>query len=443
MQVATVTSQVDGIVSAVSFREGQEVQSGQPLFQIEQAPYEAAFEQASSMLARDSTTLANAEVEAARYTDLEKQNNVTHEQAEQMRAAANAAAATVKADRAALAASRFNLSKTTVRAPISGRTGSLLVHLGNVVRAAGSTPMVNINQVRPILVRFAVPGSQLPLIQQYGSNSAFPVTASPALSAQGSPATTSAVTGTGQPAAPDPPGQAGNDPPRRGRGQRTGAGDPPAKAQAQQPSDAAGGVGPSVARGTLSFIDNTVDTTTGTIMLKAQFPNDDRHLWPGQFVSVSLQLYTEDNALVVPSQAVLTSQQGNYVYVVDTGGRAIQRPVRVERAAGPVTVIASGLADGDTVVVEGQSRITPGATVRVATGSDSAGAGGGGRGGRRRGGGGGGGAGGGGYGGGDQGKLGGGNGGGGGGGGRRNRGGGGAGGDSASRGGRSRSGGEG
>jgi multidrug efflux system membrane fusion protein len=353
-QTTTVTPQVDGIVTSISFREGDDVRSGQALFQIEPQQYQAAHQQALAVLARDSATAANARTEAGRYEALAREQNVTREQADQFQSAAAAADATVQSDRAALGAAKFNLEKTTVRAPIGGRTGSLLTHVGNVVRAAGATPLVVIDQIRPILVRFAVPGSQLPLIQQYSAGGKLAVTATPTPSAGGP---TPGSTGAG-----------GSPPP--------------------QTADAASGPSRFAAQGTLAFIDNAVDTTTGTIMLKAEFPNADGRLWPGEFTSVTLLLFTEDSALVVPSQAVMTSQQETYVYVVDSSGKAQQRSVRVERTAGPVAVIASGLNDGEQVVVEGQSRISPGASVTVVTGSDSAGSGTGGRG-RKRGGGGG------------------------------------------------------
>jgi len=320
LQTAIVAPQVDGIITEVSFREGQNVSPGQVLFQIEAQPYVAAYQQAQAMLARDSATAANARRDADRYDQLEQTDYVTKEQAEQQRATAAAAEGTAAADRAALATAKFNLDKTTIRAPIPGRTGSLLVRVGNVVHAAGATPLVVIDQIKPILVRFAVPGTELPLIQQYGARGALPVTA-----------TIGAATG-------------GSQPPR----------DPSADPL-----------------GALSFIDNAVDTTTGTLMLKATFPNTTGTLWPGQFVSVSLRLFDEQNALVVPAPAVLTGQQGTYVYVVDSAGSAQQRAVTVERTAEGMSVIAAGLSDGDRVVSEGQSRLTPGAKVTGRAGADS------------------------------------------------------------------------
>ncbi len=337
-QLANVAPQVDGVITRVDFREGDDVTRGQPLFQIEPRPYQAAYDQALAALARDSATAENAVREVARYDSLVKQDFVTHEQADQIRATAAAAVATVKADRATLSNAAFNLRNTTVRAPIDGRTGALLVREGNLVHAAQGTPLVVINQIKPILVRFAVPGTDLPLIQRYASQSQLPVTAVP--STQSSADSTTSTTG--------PPG----DP----NGASPYASDTIASRQI-----------PSIppATGRLFFIDNAVDTTTGTITLKATFPNTAGTLWAGEFVATSLLLFTEQNALTVPATAVETGQQGTYVYVVDSAGVARQRAVSVERVAGNITVIASGLTAGERVVTDGQSRLTPGAKVSI------------------------------------------------------------------------------
>jgi multidrug efflux system membrane fusion protein len=337
-QTAVVSPQVDGIITSVEFHEGQDVTAGQPLFRIEQQQYQSALQAAQAVLARDVATAANARLEAARYAMLAANGNATAEQADQQKATADASIATVLADTAAVATARFNLGKTVIRAPIGGRTGSLLVHEGNLVHAAGSTALVTISQLHPILVRFAVPASELRLIQQYSAHGELHVGAThgPAQAVPDS----SSVSPSSAPAAADPS-------------------DPPDPAEP----------------GTLSFIDNAVDTTTGTVMLKATFSNPTRSLWPGQFVSVTLRLFTEDSALVLPTQAVLTGQQGAYVYIVDSTGAAQQRNVVVERAAGTLVVIKSGLRGGEKVVAEGQSRLTPGATVSLPT-ADSAHAGG-------------------------------------------------------------------
>jgi multidrug efflux system membrane fusion protein len=337
LQTAVVSPQTDGIISRVNFREGQDVTAGQVLFELDPAPYQAAYDQALSALARDSATAENSAREAARYTELEHDGSVTHEQAESVRATNAVAAATVLVDRAALAAARISLHRTTIRAPIGGRTGALLVREGNLVHAAATPALVVINEMEPILVRFAFPGTALPLLLQYGRDGGLPVTV------LGGGATPAMSDSAGPPVG-DQAGAVATDP------------SPPAAA----------------GTGALSFIDNAVDTTTGTIMLKATFPNTSRTLWPGEFVTASLLLYTEQNALVVPTSAVLTGQQGTYVYVVDSTETAQERAIVVERAAANLTVIAAGVRLGEQVVVSGQSRLTPGATVSLATGFDSA-----------------------------------------------------------------------
>ncbi len=336
IQTASVTPQVDGLMTRVAFREGDDVTRGQILFQIDPRPYRAAYEQALATLARDRATAANAEREVNRYDQLVQQDYVTKEQADQQRATAAAAMATVQGDEAAVATAKFNLDNTTIRAPISGRTGSLLVRVGNVVHASGGTPLVVINQIMPIFVRFAVPATQLPLIQRYGAGGGLSVTAVPGVDPTQNSSDTSADVGGGPSSTP--------------------ASDSPAAQQLPA------GVG---VHGTLSFIDNAVDTATGTVVLKATFPNRDGRLWAGEFLATSLQLYVEQNALVVPTQAVTTGQRGAYVYVVGATGTAQQRPVLVERVAGNSAIIASGLNDGEQVVTDGQSRLTPGAKVAV------------------------------------------------------------------------------
>lgn len=355
LQIAVVMPQVDGIVTRVAFQEGQEVSHGQVLFQIEPRPYQAAYEQAVAILARDSAVAANARREVQRYTELEQTDYVTKEQADQERATAAAAEATVAADRAALGTAKFNLDNTTIRAPIAGRTGNLLVREGNVVHGAGSTPLVVIDQIRPILVRFAVPATELPLVQASSARGELPVLASS--SAAPTEVQPSPALGDDPSTAPKPAAAAAGP-----GGAPGGAAGPPTGQSPRIPSEL----------GTLSFIDNTVDTTTGTVMLKATFANAAKSLWPGQFVAVSVRVYVEQNALVVPARAVLTGQQGAYVYVVDSGGAARQRRVTVERTADTVAVIAWGLTEGDPVVTDGQSRLTPGAKVSSRSAADSA-----------------------------------------------------------------------
>jgi RND family efflux transporter MFP subunit len=207
-----------------------------------------------------------------------------------------------------------------------------------------------INQISPILVRFPVPSTDLPLIQKYGGSGQLPVIAMPGGARQ-----------TAQDTSGGPPGVTSGD---ASQEQASGVDPSAVNLLAQIPP----------ARGTLYFIDNTVDTLTGTVMLKASFPNTDKALWTGQFVSTTLHLFDEKNALVVPSEAVVTGQQGTYVYVVDSANTARQRKVSVERTEGNVAVIMAGLRDGERVVRTGQSRLSAGARVKIVSAADTAGA---------------------------------------------------------------------
>ena len=300
------------MLTQVAFREGDDVAAGQVLFQIDARPFQAALDQARAMLARDQAQAQSAVLDAQRYAELVKQDYVTKSDYEAKRAAAEALQAVVRADSAAIASAALNLDWATIRAPIAGRTGRLLVREGNLVRAnANATdPLVVINQIHPILVRFAVPEAHLADIQRYRKNR-LPVLVSPSK-------TDTVFT-----------------------------------------------------EGTLTFIDNSVDTTTGTVLLKAEFPNRDNALWPGEFLNTRLQLYIEDKALVVPSQAVMNGQQGSYLFVVNQDGTARSQPVTVERTAGAYAVLAQGaeggggVRPGDEVVTDGQLRLVPGAPVEV------------------------------------------------------------------------------
>ena len=356
LQSAAVAAQVAGIVKRVAFQEGQNVTQGQVLFEIDPRPYQAAHRQALAALARDRANAENAKAEAARYAGLAQQDYVTKEQADQQRANAAATAATVAADEAQVQAAKFNLDNTTIRAPISGRTGSVLVKEGNLVNANGGAPLVVINQVSPILVRFAIPATQLPLLQRYGSGGGLGVVATP-------------NSGSGQSVDPGPQAvglNVGGSDPGAASLNGPGAEAAPTGGRSQSPSAQLATL-VSSENGKLSFIDNAVDTTTGTVLLKATFPNPNQRLWAGEFVSTQLRLFVEQNALVVPTQAVVTGQTGSYVYVITDSSTAIQKPVTVERTAGSQSIIASGIKVGDQVVTEGQSRLTPNAKVTIMT----------------------------------------------------------------------------
>lgn len=403
LRSAAVASQVEGLIRRVAFNEGQDVVQGQVLFEVDSRPYRAAYQQAAANVQRSRANADNARAETQRYAALAQQDYVTREQADQQRANAAASSAQVAADQAALSTAKFNLDNATIRAPISGRTGGLLVKEGNLVHASGGAPLVVINQLSPILVRFAIPATQLPLLQKYGTNGKLAVTAIPnsgtdvvadssassiGLNVGGGDQRSSGQsrpTGgfAGSPAGGSSAGGGGS---ASGGGAGRGAGRPGASAGGTDDAGAGAGAGAGSGRGgrpgapssqlatlaqpengILSFIDNAVDTTTGTVLLKASFPNPTKRLWAGEFVSTRLSLFVEQGALVVPTQAVVTGQTGAYVYVVSDSGTAKQRPVTVERTAGNLSVIASGLRAGESVVTDGQSRLTPNAKVSVMT----------------------------------------------------------------------------
>ena len=303
--VVSVHSQITGQLTSVNFKEGDDVAKDQVLFTLDRRPLEAALLQAQANLQRDIAQAANAKVVAQRYSDLAGRGIATTEQLETSRSSAVALEATVEADRAAVENARIQLQYATIASPISGRTGALMVHEGNLVRAADQTPLVVINQVAPIYVSFAIPESRLPELKRFLALGTLQVEAKP-------------------------------------------------------PNDDA----PS-SHGHITFVDNNVDQTTGTIRVKATFTNEDRRLWPGSFVNVIVALTKDPTAVVVPTAAVQVGQKGQYAYVVRPDKSIEYRPVVVERAAGLETVVKSGLKPAETVVTDGQLRIVEGSHVSI------------------------------------------------------------------------------
>jgi len=343
-QTVQIRAQVTGELSAVHFVEGQEVTKGQELFTIDPRPFQAALSQTQAVLARDTATATNAQAQRTRYEDLYKRQLISRDQYDAQIATSDAAQATLEADRAAVETARLNLQYTRIMAPITGRTGSLGVHQGDLIRANDTTPMVVINQLSPIYVTFAVPGRYLTDIRRYQAQK--PLT----VHAQGQAALPPG-------AQPPPPPVLGSMPPQQQQQQSTQA----------KSAEAAAGILPGLSEsGRVSFIDNAVDATTGTIKLKASFDNKEHALWPGQFLQVTLDLTTEDGAIVVPAGAVQPSQSGTYVYVVTPDRTVEVRSVVVLRQQGEQIVIAQGLQAGEEVVTEGQLRLTPGAKVTTA-----------------------------------------------------------------------------
>jgi multidrug efflux system membrane fusion protein len=300
-----VRAQITGEMTSVHFKEGEEVQQGDLLVRLDRRPLEAALQQAEATLARDTAQANNARAQAARYRDLQERGIATKEQVDTITTQAAALEATMQADKAAIENAKVQLDYATINAPISGRTGLLQVHPGNLVRAQDTVPIVTINRITPVYVSFAVPEAQLAELKRYMTNGQLTVKAAP-------------------------PGDSGT---------------------------------PSVGR--VNFLDNAVDVTTGTIKVKGTFPNEDRRLWPGQFVNVTVTLSADANAIVVPSPAVQTGQQGTYVFVVKADQTVDLRLVEVARVKGDETVIKSGLKAGDTVVTDGQLRLVSGSRISV------------------------------------------------------------------------------
>jgi multidrug efflux system membrane fusion protein len=312
VNTVAIRSQTTGQLTAVNFTEGDEVSKGQLLFSIDRRPLEAAVEQAKANLARDEAQATNAATISKRFQDLVDRGIATRAELDTSKASLSALNATVAADRAALENAQVQLEYATIHAPLSGRTGALMVHEGNLVRANDTAPLVVINQIMPIQVAFSIPEARLPDLKRYMARGALRVLATP-------------------------------------------------------PNDDAP---PAVGR--ISFVDNSVDPATGTIKVKGTFANADRRLWPGQYVNVTVELTTEKDVTVVSTQAVQAGQQGPFVFVVKPDQTVEMRTVVVTRTAAAETIIASGVTPGETVVTDGHLRLVPGSRISVkGQGADS------------------------------------------------------------------------
>src|SRR5436309_4808214 len=329
-----IKAQVGGPLLSVKFTEGTNVNQGDLLFEIDPRPFREALRQADAAVAKDEAQqrvaaanlarsrvqLKNAQQEARRFEQLSKEGISTRMQEDQIRTAAEVAEQTLKsdvaalegiraaleADRSAVEQAKLNLSYCEIRSPISGRAGNVLLHAGNLVKANANTPLVFINQVSPTFVSFGVPERYLTSISHQHSRHKLAVDVS-------------------------------------------------AEKESAIPE-----------RGTLSVIDNTVDAATGTIRLKAVFENRQNRLWPGQFVNAVLTMDTQD-ATVIPAEAVQAGQQGSFVYLVKADQTVEPRPVSVGAAFAGKVIIEKGLAPGDMIVTDGQSRLFPGARIVTAT----------------------------------------------------------------------------
>ncbi len=320
----SIKAQISGELFRVHFREGDDVRKGQLLFSIDPRPFQAALQQAEANLARDKALLEGARVELNRYTKLFEAGVTAQEQYDHYRTQAASLEAAVHADQAAVERAKLDLQYCSIYSPMDGRTGSLMVHPGNLVKANDVPILLVINQINPIYVDFALPEQYLADVKRYMAAGTLRVQVSIA----------GVRSASAQAAA-------------YGAGEATGA-------QALLPE-----------RGAVSFVDNAVDSATGTIRLKATFANQQRRLWPGQFVNVVLTLAEQPNAIIVPTQVLQTGQNGQFVFVVKADNTVESRPVAAGRAVDGNTIVEKGLQAGETVVTDGQIRLVPGSKIVI------------------------------------------------------------------------------
>ncbi|MEP6485090.1 MAG: efflux RND transporter periplasmic adaptor subunit [Rudaea sp.] len=298
-----VKSLVDGQLLESHVKDGEAVTKGQLLFKIDPRPAQAALAQSQAVLAKDNAARDLSKAQLDRYEPVASKGFISADQMQQYRTAYAAAAASVKVDQANLDAMKLTLGYTDIFAPIDGRAGRILVQAGNLVKANDTQALLTINRVSPIYVSFSIPGLYVDRVRNAQGKGTLPVFA---------------------------------------------AGD---------------GIDGRI-DGQLAFIDNAVDQQTNTVKLRAMFKNADERLWPGEYVNITLTLGTDSNALVVPEAAVKAGPNGSYVFIVDADGKAAQRGVKVARTVDGETMIVDGLAENDTVVTDGQSRLIDGTKVK-------------------------------------------------------------------------------
>ena len=301
-----VKARVDGQIVSVHFNEGDEVRQGQLLFEIDPRPFAATLQQVQANLLRDRALVDRAADQEKRYKELLQKKFISPDAYGQVKTNLDSAAATVRADEAMVASAKLQLDYCSIRSPVTGYAGKIAIQRGNLVKANDTGPLVTINQVVPIYVSFSVPEQNLSDVRLHQANGDLRV-------------------------------------------------------QANAPNVAA------PIEGKLIFVDNSADLSTGTIKLKATFPNKDKAMWPGQFVNVALTLYEQQGAIVAPSVAVQNGPTGQYVFVLKADQTVEMRPIKIARTEGDDTIVAGGLKVGDQVVTVGQLRLAPG--MRVDTSS--------------------------------------------------------------------------
>jgi multidrug efflux system membrane fusion protein len=299
-----VKSRIVGNVVGINFKEGQEVKTGDVLVQLDVRPYQAALDQANANLTKDQANLSNARADLARSSDLLKRSFATEQQVATQKATVAEDEAIINGDKAGIDAAKLNVEYATIRSPIDGITGIKQVDFGNLVQANTET-LVVVTQIKPIYVVFPIPETDIPRVREAMSKGKL-------------------------------------------------------RALAYDPADQK-----RIAEGHLDLVDNQVDQTTGTVRLKAEFPNTDEALWPGQFVNAHLVVETVKDGITVPSAAVQMGPNGSFVYVVKPDNTVEARPIVVTQTENNMSLVASGLKLGEMVVTVGQSRLAPGATVVV------------------------------------------------------------------------------
>jgi multidrug efflux system membrane fusion protein len=311
--MVAIKSRVDGQIVKVDFKEGQDIKTGDPLFQVDPRSFQAALEQAQAAKQKDEAQLVGAQLDLDRYEKLIGSGWQTRQSYDQQKAQVGQLQASIKGDEAQINTAKLNLSYADIRSPIDGRLGARLVDKGNLVHANDNTPLVMITEIKPIFVSFTLPQDNFDDLRQ---------------SQNKAPLAVYAYSGDGK---------------------------------------------KQLAEGKLTLIDNAIDQATGTIRLKARFENEDERLWPGEFVSLRVVLSTRQNVATVPSQTVQAGPDGHYAYVIKPDNTVERRAVEVASIQDGIAVVTKGLAPGERVVVDGQYRLTNGA--RVNPGASSARAG--------------------------------------------------------------------